>query len=231
MCGVCHDACGPAFSFPVFRMSRFVLTPENAPTRRQRWAARLFKLMGWRAAAAPLPGPRGVVVVYPHTSNWDMPIGLVAKWTIGIPFRWMIKDWYFKGVPGMIFGRAFRYWGGVPIERSGKLGIIEQMARQIREADVSREPYWLAITPEGTRSHRPHWRSGFYHLALATGLPLGLAYIDYKAREVGITDFITLTGDQETDMARIRAVYEGRMAKRPECAAPIELAPEKSRAG
>jgi hypothetical protein len=209
----------------------FVLHPGNLPTRTQRWAAHLFKLMGWRAVLAPLPGPRGVVIVYPHTSNWDMPIGLVAKWVMGVPFRWMIKDWYFKGVPGMIFGRAFSYWGGVPIERSGKLGIIEQMARTIEEADVSREPYWLAITPEGTRGYRPHWRSGFYHLTLATGLPLGLAYIDYKTRELGMCDYIHLTGDQDADMARIGAIYEGRMGKRHELAAPIRLADNDKKQG
>ncbi|HEY5799100.1 MAG TPA: 1-acyl-sn-glycerol-3-phosphate acyltransferase [Burkholderiaceae bacterium] len=205
-------------------MSQFILTPANVTTRAQRWAAYLFRLVGWRARLAPLPGPRGIVVVYPHTSNWDMPIGLIAKWVMGIKFRWLVKSSFFKGVAGVVLGPLFRYWGGVPIERQGQTGVIEKLAKRMVEG----EPYWLVIAPEGTRSYRPHWRSGFYHLALTSKLPLGLAYIDYDTREVGLVDFLYLTGDVEADMARIRAAYDGRRALKPALAAPITLPVDKA---
>jgi len=83
---------------------------------------------------------------------------------------------------------------------------------------------WVAITPEGTRGYRPHWKSGFYHLALAARVPVLVVYIDYHAKEVGVVDTLELSGDQEADMAAIARLYEGRAALYPQDAAPIRLA-------
>ncbi len=63
---------------------------------------------------------------------------------------------------------------------------------------------WLAVAPEGTRSRTDHWKSGFYRIAVAGGLPLGLGYIDYATHTVGIDTYLTLTGDADLDFARIR---------------------------
>ena len=53
------------------------------------FARRLLALFGWRVRFDGLPGPKGVAIVYPHTSNWDFIIGLLAKWTIDLPIRWI----------------------------------------------------------------------------------------------------------------------------------------------
>jgi hypothetical protein len=52
-----------------------------------------------------------------------------------------------------------------------------------------------------------------------------LVYIDYSKKELGLVDFIDLSGDQDADMAAIAAVYKGRQGLRPQDAAPIKLAP------
>ena len=84
--------------------------------------------------------------------------------------------------------------------------------------------YWLALAPEGTRSYRPSWRSGFYHLALAAQVPLLIVYFDYPNKEIGVVDTIELTGEPELDMAALRAAYQGHHGLHPELAAPIILA-------
>jgi hypothetical protein len=84
---------------------------------------------------------------------------------------------------------------------------------------------WLAIAPEGTRSHVTRWKSGFYRLAVAAGVPVGLAFIDYRTRQVGLREYVTLTGDPASDMARIRGVYAGKVGKHPELAGEIQLEP------
>ena len=66
-------------------MSDFLLIPGKLPHRSQRWALRTLALFGLHVHFAPLPGPRGVVIVYPHTSNWEFPIGILAKWAVGVP--------------------------------------------------------------------------------------------------------------------------------------------------
>ena len=50
-------------------------------------ARRLLRLAGWRVAFDGLPSRQGVVIVYPHTSNWDFIVGILAKLSIG-RWRW-----------------------------------------------------------------------------------------------------------------------------------------------
>lgn len=201
-------------------MSDHYLTTTNVSTRRQRFAVRMLALGGWRVNFAPLPGPRGVVIVYPHTSNWDFIIGLLAKWAMGIRFRWLGKEALFKGVCGALLGPLFRAWGGEPIERGTSTGAIGRLAAQIRSADE----YWLALAPEGTRKYRDAWRSGFYHIALTADVPLGMATFDYAAKEVRIVSYATLSGDFNDDLARIREAYRNCRGLKQECAAPIVFA-------
>ena len=158
---------------------------------------------------------RCVVVFYPHTSNWDFLIGLLAKWATGIHFRFVGKDSLFAGP----LGPLMRRWGGIPVDRSRPTGVIARLAQAFAE----NEDFRLAIAPEGTRRRMERWKSGFYHLARAARVPLGLAFIDYRRREVGVGGFLELTGDVDADMARIAAFYADKEARRPENAGPIRL--------
>ncbi len=201
-------------------MSDYLLQPAALPTWGQRTALRLLQLAGWRMRYKPLPGPHSVAVVYPHTSNWDFMVGLLGKWALGLQFRWLGKESLFRGP----LGAFMRYWGGVATERSTATGATQRLADTMKAADW----FWLAITPEGTRSYRPHWRSGFYHLALAAKVPLLIVYLDYPNKELGVVDTIDLTGDLEADMAAIAAAFHGHQGLHPELAAPIVLAPPRA---
>lgn len=179
----------------------------------------LFSLRGWKVRYSPLPGPRGIIIIYPHTSNWDFVVGVLAKWAIGVPFHFIAKSSLFEGITGATIGRTLRYLGGEPVERGSSTGAIARLAATINAA----ESYWLAITPEGTRAYRPQWRSGFYHIARAANLPIGCVYFDFARKEVGLVDYIDLTGDVALDMEKIKSIFEGHPGCRPEWAAPIEL--------
>jgi hypothetical protein len=185
-------------------------------------AAALLRLAGWRVRFDGLPARQGVVIVYPHTSNWDFVVGLLAKWSIGIPVAFWGKDSLFA-LP--LFGRWMRWVGGVPVDRSSPHGAVGEMARRFATARARDEFFWLALAPEGTRGWRPHWRSGFYRVALQAGVPLGMAYFDYDERVVSVERFIALTGDQAADMAAIESHLAHRRGHRPELAAPVRLPP------
>ena len=198
-------------------MSDYLQRPAALPTLRQRMSLRVLQLFGWNVYFKPLPGPHGIVVVYPHTSNWDFPIGLFAKWALDVPFSWLAKDSLFRGA----MGRLMRYWGGIPIDRRAPMGATRQLAQQILKQDWC----WVGITPEGTRAYRSHWKSGFYHLAQTASVPLLLVSFDYAKKELRMTETLQVSGDIERDMEAIRAVYRDVTAKFPENAAPIVLAP------
>jgi 1-acyl-sn-glycerol-3-phosphate acyltransferase len=200
-------------------MDQYQLQPATLPTWGQRTALRLLHLFGWRVRFKPLPGPHGVAVVYPHTSNWDFIVGVFAKWAIGLQFRWIGKDTLFKGLHGI----AMRHWGGMPVERRFSTGATQRLADTMNAADWC----WIAITPEGTRSYRPHWKSGFYHLAITAKVPLLIVYMDFPNKVVSVVDTIDLTGDPQRDMAAIAEAYKGHHGKHPELEAPIVLAPPR----
>ncbi len=182
-----------------------------------RW---LLRRMGWRVHFDGLPGLQGVLAVYPHTSNWDFVNLLVVKWAIGIPVRFWGKDSLFR-FP--LFGRWIRSLGGVPVERTSAHGVVGETAAQLELARARGDYFWLAVAPEGTRKYIPGWRSGFYRVAVRAGVPLGLVRVDYRLREVRVTDFLRLSGDETRDFQRIAAVFEGVTACRPANVAPIRL--------
>ncbi len=182
----------------------------------------LLRLAGWRLFFNGLPARQGVLIVYPHTSNWDFIVGLLAKWGIGISVTFWGKDSLFR-LP--LFGPWLRWLGGVPVDRGSANGIVGQMSRELVAAREQGQFLWLALAPEGTRRHASAWRSGFYHVAHEAQVPLGLVFMDYGRREVGVDCFMMLSGDVQADMAQIRQQLCSRTGRHPERAAPIELNP------
>ncbi len=183
---------------------------------RRRLAAAVFRMLGWKIEFNGLPAKRGVIVAYPHTSNWDFPLGLLAIWSIELELKFVGKHTLFRWPLGFFMRR----WGGLPIDRRSPQGAIGALAELIREQPTC----WVAIAPEGTRRCTAGWRTGFYHLARRLEAPLGLGVIDYATRRVMLTEFIELGGDAEPadvmrEIARYYAPYRGL---KPENASPIE---------
>jgi 1-acyl-sn-glycerol-3-phosphate acyltransferase len=192
-----------------------VVTAPLARGARARFAWAVLRSAGWRVAlATPVPA-KCVIVFYPHTSNWDFPAGLLAKWIVGIDFRWAGKDAMFA-TP---LAPLYRRWGGIPVNRRESTGFVGQM----RAALDAHDDFRLVIAPEGTRSPAPHWKSGFWHVAHAAQVPIGLAFIDYAAREVGIGAWIATSDDAAADVERMAAYYARFTARRPENAGPVRL--------
>jgi 1-acyl-sn-glycerol-3-phosphate acyltransferase len=190
-------------------------TPPGAPTAIQRLARRALAAAGWRVDVAWPPSPRCVIVVYPHTSNWDFLVGYLAKLAAGLPAWWIGKHTLFRWpIAGLL-----RRMGGIPVNRRAPGGLMAELVRELE----TRDTLWLAIAPEGTRARTDHWKSGFYRLALAGRVPVGLAFIDWRRKVVGLTTYLELTGDEEGDLARIRAAYAGREGKHPENAGEIRF--------
>lgn len=190
-----------------------------------RW---LLSAAGWRVQFDGLPARQGVVIVYPHTSNWDFAVGLLAKWALGFPLSFWGKDSLFR-LP--LLGPWMRWVGGVPVDRKHPRGVVGQMVERFQVAKANDEFLWLALAPEGTRSHAPHWRSGFYQVALRAGVPLGLAFFDYPQRVVSAQRFIRLSSDVDADMAVIEAYLGHRRGHKPHLAAPVRLPPERNEGG
>ena len=195
-------------------------TPYPLQFRGSRLARWVLGLAGWKVHFEGLPALQGVLVVYPHTSNWDFIVMILAKWSVGVPVRFWGKDSLFR-LP--LFGRWLRWLGGIPVLRRAPQGVVAPMVQRLREAAERDEFFWLALSPEGTRARTEGWRSGFYQVALGAGVPIGLAYIDYPSRRVGLAGFLQLCGEPASDLAAIAERLAHHRGKRPALAAPIRL--------
>ena len=180
----------------------------------------LFTRLGWTIHFDGIPARQGVLIVYPHTSNWDFFILILAKWAIGLPVKFWGKDSLFK-VP--VLGRWMRWVGGVPVERHVNQGAVGAMTRRLMESKQADSFFWLALAPEGTRKWLPGWRSGFYQVALGAQVPLGICCVNFPQKTVRVTEFLHLTGQVNEDMQRIARALQGAVGKNPAQAAPIQL--------
>lgn len=184
------------------------------------WARAALRLAGWTLHFNGLPAKQGVLIAYPHTSNWDFPLAIVTKWAVGIQVTFWGKDTLFA-VP--LFGRWLRWLGGVPVDRHSPRGIVGQMADELIAARAADRFLWLALSPEGTRRLAPAWRSGFYHVACKAQVPVGLVFFDYGRRAVGVERFVTMSGEADADLLTIARELRDPRGLRPENATPIRF--------
>lgn len=190
------------------------------PSLTQRVCARILRLCGWTVVFRWPPVPKCVIIFYPHTSNWDFIWGVLAYLSLGWEVKWCAKDTWFRWPLG-ILGRAL---GGIPVNRRERTGFVDQLRRAYDGA----EELYIAITPEGTRARTDHWKSGFYHLALAANMKVGLAFIDRPSRRIGIDTYIDLSGRAEDDLERFRAYYADKRGVRPHKQGDIRFAPAQN---
>jgi 1-acyl-sn-glycerol-3-phosphate acyltransferase len=174
----------------------------------QKFSRWIFRMLGWKAVVTVTEPPKSVICVAPHTSNWDFVIGKLYYWSLNRKSSFLMKKSWFFFPMGALFSRM----GGVPVDRTKKTSVTDQMAEEFN----ARETFHLAITPEGTRDLMQKWKMGFYHIAVKANVPIQLAYIDYAKKEMGITAIIYPTGDETADLERIQAFYYNVTACHPE---------------
>lgn len=168
----------------------------------------MLGISGWKIKG-DLPDLRKlVIVVAPHTSNWDFYYGIAAALALGIKVHWIGKHSLFRWpIAGLL-----KWLGGLPVDRALSRGLVEQMAEIFEKNDA----YLLGVAPEGTRKKVTKWKTGFYYIANRARVPIVLVYLDYARREIGIGPLLMPTGEPERELAQIARFYETVRARRPE---------------
>lgn len=121
----------------------------------------------------------------------------------------MIKDNYTKPWYGFIF----KAMGCIGVNREQRSNLVEHTAALIKKSD------YMAVvnTPEGTRSWSKEWKKGFYFIAKEAGVPVVLAYADYKNKIAGVEKIIHIEDKTiEEVFEEIKNFYKPEMAKYPE---------------
>ncbi len=178
----------------------------------------LLGIGGWSAVGGEIAVPRALVIAAPHTSNWDAVWALAYRSAIGIDIHFFAKHSLFW----FPLGNILRALGGIPLDR----GSAGSAVMQAVDAFTSNESFYFGLAPEGTRSRRAHWKTGFYRIAMKARVPVILGFIDYGKKRLGLGPTIELTGDMAADLERIAAFYAGIEGRRPDKTSPIRFAPD-----
>lgn len=159
----------------------------------------LMRRLGWSMRGEWPDLKKMVVIAAPHTSIWDVIIGLLVIQGMGLKVVFMGKqEAFFWPVDAIL-----KHFGGMPVDRSAPGGIIEQAAGIIRNS----ERLWFALAPEGTRKPVEKWKTGFWKIAKQAGVPVCCAYFHFPEKIIGVGPVFHLSDDMDADIARIRAWY------------------------
>lgn len=189
---------GPSLPHRRGRTARLLRTAARAALR----------LTGWRIEGALPDIPRAVVVVAPHTSNWDFVIGIAAVFALGVRVAWLGKHTLFSGP----LGPLMRALDGVPVDRTRPGRAVEAAVGRLGESPRM----LLGLSPEGTRRPVPRWHRGFSHIAAGAGVPIVPAALDYRARRIRLGIPIAPAGDAEVDLERLRSFFVTTVPRNPD---------------
>ena len=188
-------------------MSGRLWTPSQLPPQMPKlpdsWLRRtcraLLRTAGWSLVGEFPDTSKLVLIAAPHSSWWDGIWGLLIKSAIGADVRFMGKQELFRGPLGGLLRRL----GGMPIDRGAAKGVVEQLTDQFRQHDQ----LWLGIAPEGTRKRVNRWRSGFWHIAHAAGVPIFPVAFHYPDKTIHLGPLFDTSVDMDADLARVRGWY------------------------
>jgi 1-acyl-sn-glycerol-3-phosphate acyltransferase len=182
--------------------------------------SKLFMLvMGWKVSDN-LKGElkndvkRCVMIASPHTSNWDLFFALATFSILDVPVRFTVKkEWLKFPFKSMMLGL-----GAIGIDRSPKKpgDPRPSMTESMIELFEQNKELAVMVTPEGTRSLRTKWKTGFYHVAVGAKVPIGLGYLDYANKVAGVGRMLHPSGDMDKDLREIMAFYKDIKGKNPD---------------
>lgn len=159
----------------------------------------ILRVLGWKIVGELPQDKKYIVIVAPHTSNWDFVIGLCARFAIGVKINFLAKNQLFF----FPLGTLLRAVGGSPVDRSKQGNTVDQVVELYRQRDELK----LAITPEGTRSPVARWKEGFYHIARQAGVSIVMIGFDYSTKEIRIRDPFWPCGDINKDFPQFLAYF------------------------
>ena len=165
----------------------------------------ILKLIGWRYEVRLPDVKKYIVIAAPHTSNADWFMMLLFTRAVNFRLHWAAKDSLFRWpISGLM-----KTLGGIPINRRERTNLTQLVIEAINRSDEIA----LAFAPEGTRKKTPYWKSGFYHIALGSGIPIVMASIDYPSKTICVNEWFYPSGDPKADMDIVRRFYAGKRGR------------------
>lgn len=177
-------------------------------SRLVRWIIlKLYRWMGWRLEGGIPETRKFVIAGAPHTSNWDFVFFTGATHELGLLPNFMGKHTLFRWP----MKRFMEDMGGIPVDRRSRANYVDQVAAEF----ARRDELALVVAAEGSRTTDGSWKSGFYHIAQAAGVPIVPTWVCNKTRRLGFGPALWPSGDYPADLARIAAYMRSMVPDEP----------------
>lgn len=168
----------------------------------------LCNILGWKLIGDFPNIKKSIVIFAPHTSFYDGLFGKLAVNEIGIHYKFLSKKELFFFPLNLLMN----LYGSISVKSEQNRNSIYEIANKIIKANELH----LILSPEGTRKKVTKWNKGFYYMAIKSDIPIVVAYLDYKKKEVGIKGIIEKGETLKNTMVKINFFYEKVNAKYPE---------------
>jgi 1-acyl-sn-glycerol-3-phosphate acyltransferase len=159
-----------------------------------------LRLSGWRIVGAWPAEQKVVLIVAPHTSNWDFLLGIAVLFGLELRVSWLGKHAIFRPP----FRNFLLRMGGIPVNRGASHGVVGACV----EAFEATPSLLLALAPEGTRKGVSRWKSGFYNIAVKAGVPIMPVGFDFREHKIQLMPVFHPSGDMEADLPLLQARFK-----------------------
>ena len=176
------------------------------------WLGRtVLSVLGWKVhgkISDEFNEKKLVVIVAPHTSNWDGILGVATIAGLDARITFIGKHTAFR----YGLGAFLRYMGGIPVDRNKPGGIIHDAINQIKDMKSS----LIGMSPEGTRSKVKEWKTGFLRIAKELNTKIIPASLDFAKKEIILGKAFTPSGDNLKDIRDLKDYFSAFTARHPD---------------
>ncbi len=168
-----------------------------------------LNVWGWKVQGELPEAPKYLIVVAPHTSNWDFLVGILfRKYTENFEPMYLAKKELFV----FPIGFFFRWTGGYPVERGKNTNFVDDVVSVFDK----NEKFCTTIAPEGSRSYRKKWKTGFYYIAKNASIPILRIAFDYPSKTLVLDDLYYITKDADSTVIEFKEYFSKYKGKNPQ---------------
>jgi 1-acyl-sn-glycerol-3-phosphate acyltransferase len=171
-------------------------------------SGKVLERLGWNITGEFPEIKKSIIIFAPHTAHIDALYGKLGITELGIKYKFLSKKELFFFPMNLLMKK----FGSIAVRGVKNQNAIYQVAEMLNNSDELH----IVISPEGWIKKVSDWNKGFYYMAVKAQVPIIVASLDYKEKEMGVQGVIYDIGDYDSVIEQINGMYKGVSGKHPE---------------
>ena len=171
-------------------------------------SGKVLERLGWNITGEFPEIKKSIIIFAPHTAHIDALYGKLGITELGIKYKFLSKKELFFFPMNLLMKK----FGSIAVRGVKNQNAIYQVVEMLNNSDELH----IVISPEGWIKKVSDWNKGFYYMAVKAQVPIIVASLDYKEKEMGVQGVIYDIGDYDSVIEQINGMYKGVSGKHPE---------------